>query len=303
MHQFAPVLAASQDVNGEGGRERGEGRSAGREAGHDQPQQEEDAHHLREAAIPGYGGEQVVSLGHGQAVQGGILVQVHAQEKEEGDHYRLQQAGHDEVLLRVPHVLAGQGALHHVLVQAGGRHHGEQAPQQLFPEILGMIDVVEIEYAHQALVRRTHFPADQDQAKPGGAHHEQGLEDIHADDGFHAAAHGVEPHQQHGNHHRHPERNPDGTEQEQLQGGAHQKQPGRCPQHLGQEEKPGSCLVGAHAVALVQVLVHGHDAQAEIEGGEDKGYHQKAQDEAQGHLEIAESHRPYHARDGNESDS
>ena len=144
----------------------------------------------------------------------GILIQGHAKEQEQGDHHGLQQDGDHEVLLGVLNVLAGQGALHHVLVQTRHGDDGEHAAQQLFPEILGSVYIVEVEEFHVAGVQLAHLFTYQDEGETHRRQHAQRLENIHADDGLHAAAHGVEPHQQHGKGYRNPERYAEGAQQQ-----------------------------------------------------------------------------------------
>ena len=100
------LVGLAQDVHGEGGREGGEGRSARAVGADHEADDEEDAHHGRQEAAGGDGGEEAVA-GLGDAVRGRKLVQERPEAQETGDDDRLQETAHDEVLLRVAVVLAG----------------------------------------------------------------------------------------------------------------------------------------------------------------------------------------------------
>ena len=232
-------------------------------------------------------------------MRGRELVQERAQAQEAGDDDRLQEAAHDEVLLRVAVVLAGQGALHHVLVQAGHRDDREQAAQELFPEVLRVVHVVEEEHALMD-PDAAEVLADEEDREGDRDDHAGGPDDIHPDDGFHAVAERERQADGHVAEHVQPEGEAHGAENEQLQGQAHEEQPDRRAQHLGDEEEPGARLVGGQAEAVFQVLVDGDDVQLEVQGREHEGDDQVAQEKADAHLQVAEPARAHHARDGDE---
>ena len=236
-------------------------------------------------------------------MQSRILIQGHSEEQEEGNHDGLQADGHHEVFLGVLHVFASQGALHHVLIQARHGNDGEHAAEELLPEVLRGVDVVKMEKLHVAGIQFAHFLAHQDKGEAHCGQHAQGFENIHADDGLDAATHGVEPYEEHREHHRYPERYADGAEQQQLQGGAHQIQAGAGAQNLGDEEKPGSGLMGGHAETLVQVFVYRHHVELEVERAQHKGDDQVTKEKSHYHLEIAEPGYIYHTGDRHKGDT
>ena len=251
------------------------------------------------AAANWYRSREEAVAGFGNAVRGRELVQERAQAQEAGDDDRLEEAAHDEVLLRVPVVLAGQRPLHHVLVQAGHRDDREQAAQELFPEVLRVVHVVEEEHT---LVDpdAAEVPADEEDREGDRHDHAGGARDVHADDGFHAVAEGERQADRHVAEHVQPEGEAQRPEHEQLQGQAHEEQADRSAQHLGNEEEPGAGLVGGQPEPVLQVLVDGNDVQLEIQGREHEGDDQVAQEKAEAHLQVAEPARAHHSGDGDE---
>ena len=295
------LAAFAEDVHREGG---GEGRHGGAArpigAGH-QAQDEEQAHHAGQQAAGRDGGEEAVAR-LGDAVGGGELIQERPQAQEQGDDRRLQEDAHDQVLLGIPVVLAGQCALHHVLVQPRHRDHRKETAQELFPEELRVVDIVKVK--DSLLDSDTaQVLADEDEAQDHRHDHAQGLEDVVPDDGTHAAAEGIRQADAHVADHVQPEGKSQWTEQQQLQRQAHQEQPDGRPQHLGQEEEPGAGPVRAHAEAFFQVLVDGDHVQPEIQRRQDESDDEIAQDEADAHLHVAETAGSDHARHGNEGDA
>ena len=229
------------------------------------------------------------------------LVEQGSQAQEQGDDDRLQETAHDEVLLRIPGVLAGQRALHHVLVQPRHGDDREQSAQQLFPEILRMVHVVEEENFLMD-PDSAEVLADEDDAQGHSDDHAHGFEDIGPDDRFHPAPVGIGETDAHVAQDVQPEGQPQRFEQQQLQRQAHEEQADGRPQHLGQEEEPRPRPVGTHPEPLLQVLVDGHDVQAEIQRREHEGDDQIAQEKADAHLQVAESARPHHAGHGHVGD-
>ena len=116
----------------------------------------------------------------------------------------------------------------------------------------------------------------------------------------HAVAEGERQADGHVADHIQPEGEAQGTEHQQLQGQAYEEQPDRSAQHLGNEEKPRAGLVGSHSEPVFQVLVDGDDVQLEIQGREHEGDDQVAQEETEAHLQVTETARADHARDGDE---
>ena len=292
------LVGLAQDVHREGSREGSESRSTRAVGADHETDDKEDAHDGGQEAAGSDGRKEAVA-GFGNAVRGRELVQERAQAQEAGDDDRLQEAAHDEVLLRVAVVLAGQCPLHHVLVQAGHRDDREQAPQELFPEVLRVVHVVEEEYPLMD-PDAAEVAADEEDRQGDRHNHAGGSGDIHADDGFYAMPEGKGQTDRHVTEHIQPEGEAQRPEHEQLQGQAHEEQPDRGPQHLGEEEEPGARLVGSQAEPVFQVLVDRDDVQFEIEGREHEGDDQVAQEKADAHLQVAKPARAHHARDGDE---
>ena len=59
----------------------------------------------------------------------------------------MEQDADDHVFLRIAWVLATQVALHHILIESVGGNHGKGTCQELLPEILLLVRIVEEEDA------------------------------------------------------------------------------------------------------------------------------------------------------------
>ena len=302
VHAFsdARVAVLAEDVYREGGRQGSEGGSARPIGAGNQAEDEQDAGQGRQSSAGGDCGEQPVS-GFGDPVRGGILVQERSQTQEESDDDGLKQAAQDQVLLGIPRVFAGEGSLHHVLVQAGHGNDSEQPAQELLPEILRMVDVIEEEDFFPDL-DAAEIPPDQDDAQGDGQDHAGRLEDVGPDDGADAAPVSVDQADADIAENVDPERQAERAENQQLQGQADEEEPHRGPEHLRDEEEPGAGPVGPEPETLLQVLVDGYDIQPEIQRREDEGDDQVTQEKPDTHLQVAESAGPYHAGHRNERD-
>ena len=69
-----------------------------------------------------------------------------AQHQEQGNDDDLQEDAHDEVLGRLTGVLAGEAALHQVLVKTCSGDDHKDAVNKLFPEVGAFLGIVKEEY-------------------------------------------------------------------------------------------------------------------------------------------------------------
>ena len=159
----------------------------------------------------------------------------------------MQQDAHYHVLLRIAWVLTTQIALHHILIQSVGGYHGEGTCQELLPEVLFLVRIVEEEDAaplaagdvlHHIGYREMKVACNVPDTENHREQQAQRLEGVCPDERLHASAEGVEPHHQHGEGCVQHEGQAQWCEDEQLHGEAHQEQAHRGTQHLADEEHP-----------------------------------------------------------------
>ena len=170
-----------------------------------------------------------------------------------------------------------------------------------------MVRVVEMEHpGHSAVPHsrddvtdaQTKCPAYKNRAQYYRQQHAGSLQKVNPDDCLHPSPECVEQEYQYGNKHIDPERNSERPEHHELQGNAYEVQPHGRPQHLGNEEEPGSCAIGGHAKPLLQIAVYGHQVHPVEKRYQHEGDDELSGNEAEGHLHISEARDRHHSRDG-----
>ena len=96
---------------------------------------------------------------------------------------------------------------------------------------------------YQAAAVQPQVACDEDYAQHHGQHHAEGLQVVCPYYRPDSSPEGVQYHDSDRNQYIQREWQPHRVEDKKLQGDAYEEQSYRCPEHLGNEEEPGSCLV------------------------------------------------------------
>ncbi len=130
------------------------------------------------------------------------------QEEEVGRHKGNTVGTH--ILLGILQRLAGEVLLHHILIKTGHDDGNEDSTEELLPEMMGRRPVIEHEdAAHRTVGNGTDGLTDGEVQQADGFEDDQyqcseqaeGLEGVGEDQRANATATGVEPDEQHHNHH------------------------------------------------------------------------------------------------------
>lgn len=140
------LMAGAKNIHGERGGESGERRSCGIISRGHEAHDEQHAHNDGQPRAGGDDGEEFVA-GCGDAMTAGENIKQDAEAEEARHDNKLAENADNHILLRIAGVAATQVALHHVLVEAVGGNHRKHAGEELLPEILLVVDVVEEEHA------------------------------------------------------------------------------------------------------------------------------------------------------------
>ena len=251
-------LVCLQDVDGERGSECRQGGAGGRIGRSYQPDDEDDANKERKVFAPCHFTEQGVACYRAFLAQVGVGIHVEqrTQYEKQADDEDLDERTQNHVLLRLTEVLAAQGALHQVLVEACAGDNHEYAGDELLPEVAAVIWVVEEEqfaggvtgHGRRKLAETNLQVIGDDHDATDDRHDEtEGFQRVCPNQGLHAALERIEPDERHRQHHVEGEWHAQGSEHQRLQHDAHYKGADRSPQHLGYEEEPRPCTVGGQS--------------------------------------------------------
>ena len=305
------LLVGLKDVDGEGRRQRSQSGAGGGVGRRDKAQDEEDADDYGHLAVEGHHAEEFVALlGARQALAVHIDNQQRAEHQEQGDDEELNDTADNHVLLALSRILAGQVALHHVLVEAVGGDGHEHTGEELLPEVGRLHGVVEEEHLRLVVVPDAAGHLAEVEAQVGGHEvdaqnhgHDQAetLQCVGPDEGLHAALDRIEPDERDGDDYIEDERNMQRSEHKQLQNRADDEETHGGAEHLRDKEEPRAGAVGRAPEALLQVTVDGDEILLIEQRHQHESYHEVAYDKAQNHLQVGVALGGDHARHRDES--
>ena len=163
MHQFAGkrqiflplLLVGFKNIDGERSGQRRQRASGSRIGRGDKPDDENHTDKHRESLAPRDIAEQSVAnhltVLHRKIVAG-IHIKQRAKHEEQPDYEYLDERAYNHVLLRLAEILAAQCALHQILIKAGSGYHHKHTGDELLPEIMPVVRVVEEENLARRMV-------------------------------------------------------------------------------------------------------------------------------------------------------
>ena len=146
----AGVLLLIQDIHSKRCGERSQSTTRSRICRSDKANDKQNTHDNREIVARCQERKDIVALEISHLAHTRLLcvgIEQEAQEEEQTNHHNLHDCTYNKVLLALARVLAGQSALHEVLVKTRSSNHQENTCEELLPEISTLLRIIKEESA------------------------------------------------------------------------------------------------------------------------------------------------------------